>query len=405
MRILIANEFFYPDVMGGTPKLLSEFAAELRDTFGDDVDVVTSVNSYRDPAIRFPLEDTWGSIKIHRVDAPHWTSKSTPQRLLGNVMFSRKVARRLTKLPKADVLLVSTAPVTLPAAAMTFHHTKGVPYVYIIYDLDPDRAETLGVVAPGSAPAKLLRRHQSKWMHGAERIVVIGRCMRDKIARIYNLDKSVIDVVEVGADPNTVRPGDRDSAFRKEHGLTGFLLVYTGNFGKYHDFDTLLDSAKLLKDRGEEITFVLVGRGAKKAHLESRVAAEGLTNVRFFDFVPEEAYGDLLASADVCLVTLENGMEGLCVPSKFYSILASGRATLATMNPESEIAYVLGEADCGVRVGLADPQGIADALVKLKADPEGVDRMGRNARSVFDAKYSAPIVAAKLRESLKKAAG
>ncbi len=403
MRIVILNEFFYPDVMGGTPKLLSEAARVFHDVHGDDVTVVTTQNSYRDETVRFSPEEVWDGIRIVRISAPHWTSRSTPQRLLGNLVFTRRASRRMRDL-KPDVVFVSTAPATLPMAAQALRNVKGVPYVYVVYDLDPDRAIALGVVKASSVPAKILGKHQRRWLHGASKVVAIGRCMKAHLVRAYGLPESQVEVVEVGADAQTVQPLSKQTQFRAKHHLEDrFLLVYTGNFGKYHDFDSLLDAAKQLKDLAPEVSMVWVGRGAKKAHIQARIAAEEITNVHLFDFVPEEEYADLLASADVCLVTLEAGMEGLCVPSKFYSILASGRPTLATMRPESEIAYTLEEAHCGVRVDLNSPDAIVTALLKLRSDREALDRMGQNARSVFDSKYTNEIVASRLRMILERA--
>lgn len=404
MRVCFLNEFFYPDMDGGTPKVMSDLASQIRKGFGDEITAVTTRNSYRDPSVRLSPEENWDGVRIVRVDAPHWSSKRTPQRLLGNLVFTRRAARQLRSVT-ADVTFVSTAPATLPMAAASYLRRTGSPYVYIIYDLDPDRAVVLGLVERDSMPARILRSHQRRWLHGAAKVVVIGRCMKRYLAREYGVPEDRIEVVEVGADPDTVRPLPKGEAkFRKSNGLTGFVLAYTGNFGKYHDFDSVLDAAKLVAKEASDVTFALVGRGAKKAHIEKRIKDEGITNVRMFDFVPESEYADLLSAADACLVTLEAGMEGLCVPSKFYSILAAGRPTLATMNPEAEVAYTLAEADCGVTVGLGDPKAIADAVLGLRADPAGLERMGRNARAVFDEKYASPIIAAKVRATLASAA-
>lgn len=404
MRVCFLNEFFYPDMDGGTPKVMSDLASQIRKGFGDEVTAVTTRNSYRDPSVRLSPEENWAGVRIVRVEAPHWTAKKTPQRLLGNLVFTRRAVRQLRSI-SADVTFVSTAPATLPIAANAYQRRTGAPYVYIVYDLDPDRAVVLGLVDRDSMPARILRSHQRRWLHGAAKVVVIGRCMKQHLMREYGVPSDRVEVIEVGADPDTVRPLPKHEArFREKNGLAGFVLAYTGNFGKYHDFDSVLDAAKLVAKEVPDVTFALVGRGAKKAQIEKRIKDEGIANVRMFDFVPDADYADLLSAADVCLVTLEAGMEGLCVPSKFYSILAAGRPTLATMNPEAEVAYTLAEADCGVSVGLGDPKAIADAVLALRADPEGLERMGRNARAVFDEKYASPIIAARMRATLAAAA-
>jgi len=153
------------------------------------------------------------------------------------------------------------------------------------------------------------------------------------------------------------------------------------------------------------VQFVLVGGGAQKAHIERRVRDEDITNVRTLPFVPKEDYSDLLASADVSLVTLEPGMEGLCVPSKFYSILASGRPTIATVSAGSEVARVLAEADCGLQVAQGDIVGLVGALSHLLHHPEEAARMGCNARAVLEEKYSNRHVAALYHQAMCRATG
>ena len=128
-----------------------------------------------------------------------------------------------------------------------------------------------------------------------------------------------------------------------------------------------------------------------------------MTNVRLFEFVAKEDYADLLASADLSFVTLEPGMEGLCVPSKFYSILASGRPVLATVSPLSEVARVIDEAQAGVHMEQSATDALAAAVVRLSENPAEVERMGRNARRVLEDQYSMREVARRYYAVLKAA--
>jgi hypothetical protein len=82
-------------------------------------------------------------------------------------------------------------------------------------------------------------------------------------------------------------------------------------------------------------------------------------------------------------------MEGICVPSKFYSILASGRATIGIVAPNCEVAYVLDEAECGIRVDHCDVPGLVDAILTLERDSEYCAKLGQNARRVLESNYSA----------------
>jgi glycosyltransferase involved in cell wall biosynthesis len=182
------------------------------------------------------------------------------------------------------------------------------------------------------------------------------------------------------------------------------VVLYSGNFAQYQDFDTLLDAAALLKDRAD-ITFAFVGDGAKKEHIQSRVQNEKLVNVKMMPFVPEEELSDLLASASVSLVTLEKEMVGLAVPSKFYNIMASGRATVAVVNPLSEVGRVVAESHCGVQVDPENPARLAGVIGELAMQPERVQEMGHIARAICEREYSLSHVAQRFYEVFGMAAG
>lgn len=187
MHICILNEFFYPDKTGGTPQKLSELSTKIRERYNDEVTVVTSSNSYRNLKVKYSPFETWNGIKIHRVDGPHWSDKNIAQRLLGNIVFTKRACRFALRHVSCDLLLVSSAPPVLPMAAQVYHKQHGVPYVYYVADLDPDRAVAIGAVRPNSLPVRLLAKHQRLWLHGAYKVVVLGRCMRDVIVGRYGV--------------------------------------------------------------------------------------------------------------------------------------------------------------------------------------------------------------------------
>ena len=393
MKICLISEYFYPDNGGGTGTVLSNLARQLKDSYGDvEIDVITSRHLYRGEARRLERHESWDGIEIYRLDSPRPHASNIKKRLLANVRFSWAALRRLLRRGRYDLILVSTAPPTIPMTAKAFLGLTKTPYTYIVYDLFPDVACALGVIDADSRPAKMLYKAQSGWLHGAEKTVVLGRCMATHLTQTYGLAPERIEVIAVGADAERVVPASRETRFRRANDLKDFVVLWAGNFGHHQNFDAILDAAATLKQQGRAITFAFVGDGAKRAHIEKRVEAEQLDNVRLLPFVPVEEFSDMMASADVSLVALEPGAEGLGVPSKFYNILASGRATVALVAPGSEVAHVLAENDCGVRLD-QDGSRLAEVLAELADDPERVKEMGENARCALEAKYSMTQVA------------
>jgi len=106
-----------------------------------------------------------------------------------------------------------------------------------------------------------------------------------------------------------------------------FVVGYSGNFGRAHDFATVLDAAAMLRDL-RDVHFLFVGNGAQLPWVQARVAALGLTDVSFRPYQPLDRLALSLSVPDLHLVSLKPELEGLIVPSKFYSVLAAGRPVL-----------------------------------------------------------------------------
>jgi len=389
-------EYFEPEGAGGASTTLPALVKELRAQAPDlEIDVVTSRNLYHgDRTTHLPASAEWESAQIYRVASPHSGGQGLVKRLISGVFFTRAALARATSLPRPDLVLISTAPPTAPIAARVLSRRRKVPYLYLLYDIYPDVAVELGMLPRYSLTARMCFALQRSWLCGAAAVVVIGRCMRERLLNHYRLSPARITTIPCFADAREITPRSRDTAFRARHNLHGFVLLYAGNLGRLHNFDLVLDAAQHLQPLRPEITFVIVGEGPKREDIARRIADDALTNVRLLPFVPHHELPDLLASADVSLVTLEPGMEGISVPSKLYSILASGRPVLAITSPASEVARVVQEAECGEQIDHADLPRLIDTLTRMADTPEWVERMGRNARSVLETQYSLSSAAA-----------
>jgi colanic acid biosynthesis glycosyl transferase WcaI len=385
MRLCILTEYF--DDTGSTPTILSNLTGYLREKYPQlSIDVITSRNLYRgDENLRSC--ETRNGINVIRLNTPKSNGRSTLLRLTIGMIFTLAAMRRLFAHGRYDLVLVVTNPPSAPIAAQLFAKIRRIPYVYVIHDLYPDVATVLGVLAPTHPIARFLRRLQRGWLHSAARVVVLGRCMRDHLVQHYELPTERIEVITNWCDPSEIVPSET-SSFRQQRHLDGVTVLYAGNFGRYQDFDDVLDAAARLRDVEPHITFVLVGGGAREEHIKQRVASEELHNVKVFPLVGHRDYPDVLAAADIALVVLARGAEGVGVPSKFYNVLASGRPTIAVVAPNSEVALALNEDNCGVQVTQGDPDRLAQVVRELAGDAERRKRLGHNARQALLQRYT-----------------
>jgi glycosyltransferase involved in cell wall biosynthesis len=401
MRICVLSEYFYPDNTGGTGTVLSRLMRRLKDEHGVEIDVITSCHLYRGENTRLADSEDWDGIRILRVQTPKANPFSTLKRLVTNLRFSNAALAKLLKQPRYDLVLVTTAPPPLPLAAKAYRKMTKTPYLYVIYDLYPDIAVALNVVSAESRVTRTFQNLQKGWLHASSKTIVLGRCMADYLHTRYDMPQERLEVIPIGADTAQVQDLPKNTRFRTTHNLQGFVVLWAGNFGRHQDFNTILDAAKNLQSTAPQITFAMVGDGAQRGYVEQRVEKENIRNVRLFPFVPEHEFADMLASADVSLVTLEAGAEGLGVPSKFYNILASGRPTMALVSPQSEVARVIDENACGRHMPIGNALGLASALQELAASPHELLSMGQVARQTCEQKYSQQRITANFYQAMQ----
>ena len=178
---------------------------------------------------------------------------------------------------------------------------------------------------------------------------------------------------------------------RAEWGLDGrFVVGYSGNMGRAHEFRTIIDAAAALQ--GEpDIVFLFIGGGAQKEFIAAAAAERGLTNLLFKPYQPRDRLAQSLGAADAHLVTLRPELEGLIVPSKFYGIAAAARPTIFIGDPKGEIGAEIRAANCGLCVHQGDVEGLVAAIRDLRDSAELRERMGQNARRILDERFDKPI--------------
>ena len=210
--------------------------------------------------------------------------------------------------------------------------------------------------------------------------------MRERLGQ--HVPPSKLCVIENWAASEAAGPRSAPSELRTRLGLAGkFVVGYSGNLGRAHEFETLLEAAGLCGS-DPDIAFLMIGGGAGMTALERAVASRGLGNFRFLPLQPRDLLDDTMAAADVHWLSLLPALEGLIVPSKLYGILASGRPVLFIGDPDGEVARVIGPAGAGLSVSIGRPAELAAQIAHLKSDPALRAQMGGNAYRLYREKYT-----------------
>ncbi|MGB8299264.1 MAG: glycosyltransferase family 4 protein [Polyangia bacterium] len=385
-RLIFVNRFFHPD-HSATSQILSDLAFHLGEA-GFDVQVLTSRQIYDDPARVLPASESVRGVRVHRVWATRFGRGKLLRRAVDYLTFYLSATLKLAALADSGaVVIAKTDPPLLSVPCALVTQLKRSTLVNWTQDLFPEIAQSLHV--PGVAlVAPLLRRLRNFSLKQARTNVVLGEGMAARL-RAEGVAPDKITVIHnwspVEMEPTSAHPAA--NPLRGEWNLgRKFVVGYSGNFGRAHDFATLLDAAALLRDL-PELHFLFVGAGAQRAWVEVRVADLGLTNVSFQPYQPLDRLALSLSVPDVHLVSLKPEIEGLLVPSKFYSVLAAGRPVLFVGDPKSEMARRIDQAGCGQTFSVGAAADLAAAIRQLASHPDKVAAMGEHARALWAAHF------------------
>jgi len=408
-QVLVLCQLFYPELVS-TGQTLTELCEVLAGR-GMDVEVVCGPPTVLRQDESIPRVSSHRGIKIRRV----WGTKFPKLNLVGRVVnqltFALSVFLFLLFDRSKRPVLVLTNPPFLPfSCALLRALGLGKKYIYVVFDVYPDTAVGLGVIKESGLLCRLWHRLNVLVLKHAAAVVVIGRCMKDVIVGNYRdalpgLEKK-IHSIHVWSDDNLIRSAaDTENPFIEKWGLRGkFVVSYSGNMGRFHDMETIMEAVQRVQPY-PDIEFLFIGEGHKKKFVQSFIADHGLRNCQVHTYVDREDLGHSLSSADVGLVSLAEGQEGLSVPSKTYGILAAGVPVLAIMPETSEIARMLNEEDCGIVVRPGDSESLADEILGVYRDREKLARMSANARRAIQEKYNLNAASSAYYELICKVAG
>jgi colanic acid biosynthesis glycosyl transferase WcaI len=308
MRILFLNQYFPPDP-APTGVLFREVAEALEGE-GHTVDFVAAREGYRS-----------GQQKGGRMKREFLA--------LGRMLIDG------LRRPRADVVISGSSPPCLLIVATLiaiWHRAKAIHW---IMDLYPEIAVALREVRDG-IPARFL---------GA----LMGWCYR-RAAGVVALDEDMAGRVRrYGVEPEIIRPWVFASVLRRlneaqeargEADPDG-MWIYSGNLGRAHEWETLLEAQALLEKRGTGIRLVFQGGGPSWPAARARAEELGLKHCEWSGYAAEAELPGALLRASVLVVTQLPETQGLLWPSKLALALSLPRAILWIGPRDGAVAKML----------------------------------------------------------------
>lgn len=388
MRLTVINQYYKPDL--SAIACLAASLAEHRARVGDDVTVVTGGVAY----VAARTDGTEAASDNPRI-CPVWTPRLGKETVLRRCLdygsFYSLAAARMLTLPRQDAIVAMTTP---PFIAWTgaFHRGLHPETKLILWNMDcyPEMAERFEMLKPGGMVALGMRRINRALFRRLDHLVCLDEAMAEWLISTYGpADRQLAVTVIPNWEEEDVFPADlvpEPWAAARDLDLDGkFVVLYLGNAGFGHQFDTALAAMERLRD--EPVVFLFVGGGARWPMLQAAKQQRGLDNLVLWDYVPKSLTPSVMASADCALITLHDAILGLISPSKLHSNLAM-RLPVVYIGPKGgNVDVAVERFNCGVSLRHGQIDVLVDFVRKLAGDAKQLQEYRARARKAFEDAY------------------
>ena len=356
-KLWIITELFPPDETS-TSYIMGEIANAMTRKYHVGVICGPEIYDKRkklDQSNKFRLDS---SIEIHRAEGADLDKNTIKGKAISFLLMSKRMMALVnTFVKKGDKVLMVTNPAPIVVLVSRLKTKIGFELNILVHDVFPENTKPAGLRLPLYG---LFKHAFDKAYSKADQLIVLGRDMKDvmeqKIERFAH--KPVCTIIENWADIEGIQPQPFPEG--------KIILQYAGNIGRVQGLD------KVIAQLADDVEFHLYGTGA----MEESLKKIGHPNVFFHGPYFRSQQNEVLAACDIAIVTLQEGMYGLGVPSKTYNILASGRPVLFLGPVNSEIDLLVREK----RIGYCEwPK---------KWDKDELLEMGTRAREVAVKEYS-----------------
>ena len=383
--LIFTEQFYYPDGWSGTqiPRDITVRLASL----GYEVTVICGSDPYVSAGDGSGEDPRLSGVRIRRLP-----------RLFGGDIHSKKFLRQLwfylLVVPalagqrRADVYVTQTNPPLLVPIVALVARIRRKPYVVIAQDLYPEIVEANGMIRANGVLSRLLRL-LFRWAYvHSTRVVALGPTMAGRLVA-KGVPMARIELIPNWATGReSVVRGDQNE-LRSLWGLNGkFVLVYSGNLGVAHDMETPILAVKEIATYRRDVRLVMIGNGSRLEQAQALVRQYRLEEyVLFRPLVSAEMLPQSLGLADLALVTLRPGFEGLVVPSKLLGYMARGIPAVY-VGPDGDSQRLIANSHGGVCIKNGESGKLARLLGELAANPAKLAEMGASAKRYYDEELS-----------------
>jgi glycosyltransferase involved in cell wall biosynthesis len=237
------------------------------------------------------------------------------------------------------------------------------------------------VYTPESFLGKLTYWIEKKSLEKADYIIVDTHKLIETLSDMYQIDKEKFVRVPLTINEENVKK-EQVKKYKEV-----FTVLYVGSYIPLHGTPVIIEAAKILQEKNEEIAILMIGQGPDHAKCQALVKEYNLTHIEFKGFMSLKELNYYYNACDINLGLFNNGARANAVVlNKTNDSFRVGKPHLTLETDAMKEAFNDNEDIFYVKDIKAHT--LAAKIIELKNNPELVKSVGLNALASYETKLS-----------------
>lgn len=387
MRLIYIHQYFRTPEQGGAVR--SFHLAKGLVQAGINVDLITAHDGAN-------YDQRWiEGIRVHYLPVSYDQKYGFWKRLWAFWRFVRESRRLIRKLPRPDLLYITSTPLTTGLIGLWAKRKLALTYIFEVRDLWPEAPIQVGAIR-SPILKRLLYSLEKRIYDQALSLVALSPGIAAHLQKVS--PERNIALIPNFSDLETLFPKMPDPVMRAQLELgSGLTIAYTGALGQVNAVEELLDLAEMAQRHGKSWNFLIMGSGSRSESLHNTAKSRKIERVRFIPPGGKTEVNEILALSDIAWISFAHlPVLKTNSPNKFFDALAAGKAIV--VNQKGWVYDLVKEHHLGISCLPGKMEAAFRQLEHLDQDRAVLEKMGINSRRIAAVYFSKELAVARLLE-------
>lgn len=349
-----------------------------------DVELVTSSFSHEDKRQREKQpEEMKLDYKITLIEETGYKKNVSLRRFYSHHIFAKNVEKHLGNIERPDVIYCAVPSLAVAKVAAKYAENNDINFIIDIQDLWPEAFKMVFNIPVISDIIFYPMKKTADYIYSkANSIVAVSKTYANRAAIVNkNFDKKLS--VFLGTDLEKFdKTREQNPIIHNDDVLR---VAYIGTLGNSYDIKCVIDSIKILNDKGiKNILFVVMGSGQMREEFEAYAKEQNVN----CDFTGKLAYDEMIGRLSACQIAvnpIRKGSAGSII-NKVGDYAAAGLPVVNTQESK-EYRKLVEDYQIGFNVENGNAVELAEKIELLYKDKALRERLGKNNRKLAEEKF------------------